>query len=162
MGRPKSTEEKKPKNKKVFIEDVNLETLANKVITKNKLDYLEQVRIKYVLVDQYISKTTVAQCMKASSELKYFGKLDYILKFSKIVWDQISDDAREIVLLHELLHILLTTNKEGEIKTKILDHDIKDFSTIISKYGLDWFKTFKIQVSSIMDLEPNATDNIKV
>jgi predicted metallopeptidase len=164
MGRPPNPnkQEKKPKNKKEFVESEELVQLAQKVIADNKLDYLDQVRIKYVLVDQFISSTTVAQCVKASKELKYFGKLDYVIKVSLDVWSQIDNKAREIILLHELLHILLTTNKEGDLNTKILDHDIKDFSIIIKKFGIDWFWNFKTIVSSVRDLDPSKTDNIKV
>lgn len=153
---------KKEKNLKNFIEDPSLVELANKVINENKLDYLNQVKIKYLLVDKYISKTCIGKCIKANKELKYFTQIDYIIEISKDVWDQIDDKAREIIIYHELLHILLKINREGKLTTKILDHDIKDFSTIIKKYGVDWFKKFKITVSSIRDLAPEAIDNIKV
>lgn len=163
MGRkPNPNKKEKVKNLKKFIEDESLVILANKVINANKLDYLNQVRIKYVLIDMYISKTCVGKCIRASKELKHFGNLDYIIEFSKDVWDKITDETKEIVMLHELLHILLKMNKSGDVDTKIFDYDIKDFSTIIKKYGVDWFKEFKIAVSSIRDLEPEATDNIKV
>ena len=160
--KPNPNKKEKVKNLKKFIEDPSLITIANKVIDDNKLDYLEQVRIKYVLIDMYISKTCVAKCIRASKELKHFGNLDYIIEISKDVWDKIDDVTRETVLLHELLHILLKMNKSGDLDTKILDHDIKDFSLIIKKYGVDWFKEFKIVVSSIRDLEPESIDNIKV
>ena len=162
MGRnPKQNkEEKKPKNKKEFIEDPSLITLANKVINTNKMDYLNQIRIRYVLVDQYISKTVVGKCVKASKELKHFAEMDYIIELSKDVWDKIDDETKEIVMYHELLHILLTVNKDGDLTTKIFDHDIKDFSSIIKKYGVDWFKEFKFAVASIRDLD--SSDGIKV
>lgn len=155
-----------PKGRKVvektFVEDATLEKLANKVIEENRLDYLDQVKIRYILVDPYITNTCVGKCIRASKELKYFGKLDYVIELSKDVWEKIDQKTKEIVMLHELLHILLKTNSNGDLNTKILDHDIKDFSLIIKKYGVDWFKKFKVEVSSIRDLDPTKTDNIKV
>ena len=65
-------------------------------------------------------------------------------------------------MLHLLLHILITTNKDGDLTTKIFDHDIKDFSTVITKYGIDELKNIKIAVSSIRDLDFTLTDNIKI
>lgn len=163
MGRkPNPNKVEKVKNLKKFIEDPDLIILANKVITENKLDYLNNVTIKYVLVDMYISKSSVGKCVRASKELKHFANIDYIIEISKDIYDLFDDKSREIVMYHLLLHILLTTNKEGDLTTKIFDHDVKDFSSVINKYGIDELKNIKTLVSSIRDLDVTSTDNIKI
>jgi len=163
MGRkPNTNKKEKVKNLKKFVEDPSLITLANKVINENRLDYLNQVRIKYVLVDQYISKTTVAKCIMASKELKHFGNLDYIVEISKTVFDKVDDATKELIMFHELLHILLKTNKNGDLVTKIMQHDVQDFSNIIKKHGVEWIKELRIAVTSIMDLDITKADDVKI
>jgi predicted metallopeptidase len=163
MGRkPNPNKVEKVKNKKEFIEDPALVTLANKCIDAYKLDYLNNVRIRYVLVDSYISKSTIAQCIKASNELKYFGKLDYVVKISKDIYDATDDETRELIMYHELLHILLSTNKSGDMVTKIMPHDIQDFSSLIKKAGVDWIKELRIATTSVRDMDVEKADNIKV
>jgi predicted metallopeptidase len=163
MGRKANPNKvEKVKNKREFIEDPDLITLANKVITSNKLDYLNQVKIRYVLVDSYISKTCIAKCVRASKELKYFAKIDYIIEISKDIWDNVTDEIKNLIMLHEHLHILLKTNKNGDLCTNLMQHDIQDFSTIIKKHGTDWIKGLKISTTSIRDMEVTKADNIKI
>jgi predicted metallopeptidase len=163
MGRkPNPNKKEKVKNLKIFIEDPSLITLANKVIETNKLDYLNQVKIRYILVDQYISTSTVAKCIKASKELKHFANIDYIIEISKTVFDKVTTETQELIMFHELLHILLTTNKEGDLVNKIMPHDIQDFSTIIKKNGVDWIKELRIATTSILNIDVEKADNIKI
>ena len=99
--------------KKTFIEDDDLETLGNKVITDKKMD-LSGIKIKYILVHPYISKTCVARCIKPHNELKYFGNFDYLIEFSENVYSGLTDQLKEIVIWHELKDILIKTDKEGK------------------------------------------------
>ena len=159
MGRKANPNKvEKPKNKKQFIESEELVSVANKVIADNSLDYLTQVHIQYVLVDMYISNTCIAKCVKANKELKFFAGIDYIVEFSKDVWDNVTEETQELIMLHELLHILLSVNKDGDLVTKLMQHDIQDFSTIIKKHGVDWIKELKLATTSIRDIEVTKCD----
>jgi predicted metallopeptidase len=162
MGRKALVKEVKEKNKKLFVEEPSLEELAKKVIKENKLDYVDKFKVKYILVDKYISKTCVAKCVRASKELKFFAGIDYIIEVSKDVWDKIDEETKSIVMYHELLHILGVINKDGDLVAKIADHNVKDFSGIIKKYGVEWFSEFKTAVSSIRDMDMSKSDGIKV
>ncbi len=73
-------------SKKEFIEDEELVEIANKVIKEFKLDNLNGVKIKYVLVSPNISKTVAGKCIKPNAELKYFGDFDYLIEFSNDLW----------------------------------------------------------------------------
>jgi hypothetical protein len=148
---------------KKFIESDELVDIANKVITENKLDYLNDVKIKYLLVDKQISKTCPCKVIKANDDLKYFSEMDYIVKFSFDIWSKIDDETKDALMLHCLCHLLVcTSEKDDERQLKIADHDIKDFALVVKKYGSDWFKTFKIAVSSIYDMKPDEVDRIKI
>ncbi len=148
--------------KKEFIEDESLNELANKVIEEKNLDYLNGVRIKYLLVTPNISKTVVGRCIKSSSELKYFSETDYIIEFSNDIWEKVDEKTKELVMYHELLHILIVNKEDGETSFQLAKHDVQDFSQILKHYGIDWFKNFSTQVASIHDMTPTEQDNISI
>ena len=148
--------------KKEFIEDESLIELANKVIEDNNLDYLNGIRIKYLLVSPQISKTCVGRCIRSSAELKYFAETDYLIEFSNKVWEKIDEKTKEIVMLHELKHILIINKEDGETVMSLAPHDVQDFSSILKKYGVDWFSNFSTQVSSVQDMTPAEKDKISI
>jgi len=146
---------------KEFIFDTDLDIMVRKVIVDNKLD-LNGVKIKSVLVAPYISKTVAGKCIKPNSELKFFCESDYLLEFSNDLWEKLKEETKEILVLHELKHILVTTDAKGETKFKIADHDVKDFYSIISKHGISWLDEIKTVSASIYDLQNGKQDKIKI
>jgi len=146
---------------KTFNEDEDLIVLANKVIAEHNLAYMNSVKCRYLLVEPNISKTTPGKCIKASNELKHFGQADYLIEFSQDIWESIDDPTREILMYHELQHILVKLVK-GKETFSILGHDINDFSTIVKKYGVDWFQQFKDIVAATYELEGSDKDKISI
>ncbi len=137
-----------------------LKELAKQVLDKEKLD-VEEAKIGYLLVDPYISKTTVGRCIRANKELKFFSKFDYIIEMSKEVWEQLDDKTKYVLMFHELLHVFIEHDeKTGEVKFLLKDHDVKDFYTIIKQFGIEWFSGLKTQVASIYDFEKEEDINI--
>jgi predicted metallopeptidase len=146
---------------KTFEEDESLVELANKVITEHKLDYMNSVIARYIFVVPNISKTVHGKCIRANNELKFFGKFDYLIEFSKEIWNSIDDKTKEILMYHELLHVLVKTSK-GQMVPSIAGHDLQDFYAVISKYGPDWFKDFKDIVAATYELQGLEKDKITV
>lgn len=146
---------------KTFIENEELLTLANRVIKDHGLEYINLVRVKYLLVDPYISKSVHGKCIKANNELKYFGKFDYLIEFSLKSWETLDDQTRYIIMYHELLHILVKEKKDKQILA-IANHDTQDFYSILKKYGIDWFKQFKDAVAATYELEGPDKDKITI
>jgi len=148
--------------KKEFIEDEDLVILANKVIKEHKMDHLDGIRIKFVLVSPNISKTCAGKCIKPNAELKHYGDLDYLIEFSEDIWNGIKDETKEILMWHELRHILVTADKDGNTQYKILDHDIKDFLSIIDRHGVDWIEHIRQTANSIHDFQNGEQDKMKM
>lgn len=147
---------------KQFTEDEDLITLANKVIDKHKLDHLNGIKIKFVLVSPHISKTCAGKCIKPNAELKYFGDFDFLIEFSEDLWFGLNDDVKELLMLHELKHIHITTNKNGDVKYSVTDHDVKDFYSIIEKHGIDWLDKIRHTAASIYDFQDGQQDKMKL
>jgi len=117
---------------------------------------IDGATIELVKIYPNISKTTVARVIRTSKELKLFSGCDLLVEFSGELWDVLNDDVKKIVMEHELLHVQCkVNNKTTEVTYHLVDHDVKDFKSIIEQYGIDWFS--EIQNKSI-ELYPVGTD----
>lgn len=147
---------------KNFIENEELLEIANKVIEEKGMDYLNNVRIKYVLATPNISKTNVAKCIKASDELRYFGGFDFLIEISNDIYEQIDEDMKEIIIYQSLLHICVINKEDGTVQLKLINHTVQNYSQIIKTYGDEWYGNLKTLLSSIHDLKPSDMDSIKI
>jgi predicted metallopeptidase len=149
--------------KKEFIEcDDEVIALANEVIDEHKLDYLNGVKIKYLFVSPNISKTVVGKCIRPNAELQYFSGFDFIIELSSDTFEGLTIETRKALLWHELKHILITTDKDGNTQYKIAPHDLNDFYNIVDALGLDWLNSIKVTAASVNDLTPDMQDKIKI
>lgn len=148
--------------KKEMVESQHLREVAEKVIKKEALESLNSVRIRYLLVSPEITKKTLARCIKANKEVEFFGDCDYIIEVGEKIWNALDEDRQHLLMFHELLHIKIGENKQGDLVLGIQDHDIKDFREIVSKYGIDWINELKDINSSIYDLEPGDQEDISL
>lgn len=140
-----------------------VEEVAQKVIVQENLKpSLMNAKIGYVVVSPYISKTTLARCIRTNRELSFFSKFDYIIEVSGDVWAKLEDQQKYILIYHELLHIDITTKKKGEVKYNLRDHSVKDFHSIIRKYGSDWFEAVKNKAATALELDGVAIDKLKL
>ena len=143
---------------KNLVEAPDLKTLADSVCIKEQLD-LDPANIGFVLVYPHISKRVAGRCILASKELKLFSGHDYIIEMSGELWDDLDEKIKYILMYHELLHVLpVYSEKKGEYAYKIADHDVKDFSSIIKKYGIEWFGELQELQASVYDLKPEERE----
>jgi len=145
---------------KTYTVSPEIRTIAEEVIKTEKVVNVEDAKIEYILVHPSIASHVVGRCYRTSKHTKFFSDFDYIIEFSGEAWDQISPETRRILVLHELMHILVKHDKYGKPQFSLRDHDVKDFSYIISKHGIDWFSDLKAQIASIYDLDPAQEEKI--
>ena len=63
--------------------------------------------------------------------------LDFILTFAYPTWKNLTDIQKYAVVDHELSHCQVESNEStGETKTKIISHDVEEFSSIVRRHGL--------------------------
>jgi hypothetical protein len=145
------------KKSKTILESKELEILGKKVIKAEEL-VIGEARIGYLFVDPYISKTTAGKCIRNNTELEYFSQCDFLIQMSKKLWDNITEEARYILMLHELMHIDFEVKYDKKLDQetyiyKIKDHDVKDFQVLIERYGINWLSVIKGQVAVDNDLD---------
>ena len=126
-------------------DDKDLRTLADKVIKKYDLlqtlkENKSQVRIGYQWSEKEKLKDGMlvfGDCEKVKDKLKEFIDQDFIITFYPCAKD-ISDKAREILMYHELRHIGIKHDENGNIYFFVVSHTIEDFRDIVEEYGIDW------------------------
>lgn len=96
-----------------------------------------KVRIGYCSSDQdkkQVDKLVFADCRKVPDLYKAFIPYDFII----CVYDPnamlLTDEQKEILMYHELLHCGIKTS--GELY--VVPHDVEEFDKIIDTHGLHW------------------------
>lgn len=118
-----------------------LRNLGRKVIRDNEdLRWINQqkIRVGYLMCDH--SKTLAGNrvvfgdCRKVQDVYKAFTNYDFLITFYEPNIISFSDEQKEILMYHELLHIGL----EPSGKLYVVPHDIEEFYPIIEHWGMDW------------------------
>ena len=91
--------------KKTYEVSSDVETVAKKVVTSKVME-LEPAVIKYVKVYPNITKKVAGRCILAHPMIKLFGDCDYVIQVSGDLWDELDEDRKEILMYHELLHVI--------------------------------------------------------
>lgn len=83
-------------------------------------------------------KKVLGQCEKIADKYKWAIPCDFTITIFEPNVEDLTEEQLKIVLLHELLHVGIEENKDGEEVYSTIPHDIEDFRLIIDRYGLDW------------------------
>jgi len=114
---------------------------------------LKDARIEVMAVYPHISKTTAARVVKCNNHSKIFGGFDYVVEVSGDIWDILPANVQKILMYHECEHMVVTYNKKLEASFRLRDHDLKDFRSVVGKYGLDWITTINDLVADEYEID---------
>lgn len=109
----------------------------------NNYESIANAKFMIVIVDPIINKKTIARIRTAGPHVKLFDDYDFIIEISNEHYIKFDNEVKKIILEHELCHAVGEFNTAGEVKYKIVDHDIKDFHNVVKKYGVDWLESLK-------------------
>lgn len=74
-----------------------------------------------------------ADCRKVNGTYTAYLPFDFIVTFYEPNIYHMSENQRQILMLHELRHIGI-----GERGLRIENHDIEDFRDILERFGIEW------------------------
>lgn len=104
-------------------------------------------------------RITLGITVKVDDRNYVYGGKDVLIEIGRDVWDQMDDELREVLIDHELSHIgvelddqgnsVLTNN--GRPKVFIKPHDIEEFQEILDRYG-DVHKKYRKAVEAMQAL----------
>jgi len=111
-------------------------------------------RFQLLIIYPNISNRVVARVCKSGRHVKLLNDYDYIVEFSGEIWDKLSKESKKLVMLHELRHVHIDYDRNGEPRYRLINHDVQDFYSILDKYGLDYIKELRQTAVSLNGKEP--------
>ena len=82
-------------------------------------------------------KTVFAECEKIPEKYKWSVPCDFTITVFLPNVERFSEEQKEILMYHELLHVGIDVDGNEE-KYRIIPHDIEEFRSVIEQFGLDW------------------------
>ena len=80
-------------------------------------------------------KIIYGMCRKIPDRDRWAILYDFVITIYEPNVEGWGEDKLRILLHHELLHVGMGN---GQVKYKIIPHDVEDFKEIINQYGIDW------------------------
>ena len=78
------------------------------------------------------------ECERVADKNKWAIPADFTITLYTPNCRGMSDEQVRIVLFHELLHVGIRLDRDGEEVYGVVPHDLQDFRAIVDRYGTDW------------------------
>jgi predicted metallopeptidase len=117
------------------VEDVDLiEGVRKKHKDDSNIKSIVEAKVLCAIGD--LAEDTVAMVKRVTDLWKVLGVTgDYVILLNENIWGKLNAQQKEAIIYHELLHCLGVVNKQGELKYKIVKHDIEEFGRVVAQYG---------------------------
>lgn len=99
------------------------------------------VRIAYLSSDAKKTshgKVVFGQCEKVPDRYKWAVPYDFAIVIYEPNVAGFGEERLRTLMLHELMHVGVFANEDGEEVYKIVPHDLEDFRSIVERFGMDW------------------------
>ncbi|MBQ9068995.1 MAG: hypothetical protein IJ131_08050 [Eggerthellaceae bacterium] len=99
------------------------------------------VRIAYLSSDAKKTshgKMVFGQCEKVPDRYKWAVPYDFAIVIYEPNVAGFGEERLRTLMLHELMHVGVYANEDGEEVYKIVPHDLEDFRSIVECFGMDW------------------------
>lgn len=102
----------------------------------------EELRILWLMNEKPFDEDTeeeahgvAGKCVKAPRLWHDITGYDFAIWIRKHFWNQWDADIRRAAVLHELLHIEVKRDKDGQARPAVRKHDVEDFVDVVRQYG---------------------------
>ena len=112
--------------------------IANDLIREYHTD-AAFANIHYIFKEEHQksgNKVVLGKCTKQSDKLKFLHGFDFIIEFAHDIWQELNDVQKKALILHELKHISIGEDADGNIKLKTSKHDLEEFRDVVEVFGL--------------------------
>lgn len=106
------------------------------------LDYIKMSGVSIIFLEsdcekKNSKKPVFGQCEKVADKYKWGIPCEFTITVFEPNVTEFTEDQIRILLFHELLHIGIDFNDDGE-KYYVVPHDLEDFKLIIDRFGTNW------------------------
>lgn len=102
----------------------------------------EQIRVLYLIntkpfdpMKDDITHDAIAKTVKAPRLWHDVTGYDAVIWARSYFWDQFTAEQQAAVALHELIHLDVEFDDDGQPKLRLRKHDVEDFNEVIRYYG---------------------------
>jgi len=129
-----------------YEESTNLKNLGESLIAKHHKNF-GKIKICYEFRDEASisnGRVIAGRCIRVDDRNYTIHGYDIIIEIAKDVWTEATDNYRTAIMDHELSHIAIRFEDDGEpardassnrIKTYLKHHDIEEFADVLERYG---------------------------
>lgn len=127
------------------ISEVYAEIGSDLIKTEDALAYIRNSNVSIIYLSSEHKKTgnhkkIHAQCEKIADKYKWGIPCDFTITVFEPNVEGMTDEQLRILIFHELLHIGIEVDDEGEENYSCVPHDLEDFKLIIDRFGTEWDK----------------------
>jgi len=83
-------------------------------------------------------KPVLGQCERVPDRWKWAVPADFAITIFEPNVAGMTERQLRTLLLHELMHVGISTNKDGDEVYRCVPHDLEDFRAIVEHFGYDW------------------------
>lgn len=131
----------------IIMESKEIADLADEVIEEHKdLWWIVRsgVRIAFLRsskLKKSKGRLVCGECILVKENYKWCCPYDFMIVLYGPNTAGMTGEQLKILLWHELLHVGMSMNIDGEPVYRIVSHDVEDFRVILNKHGFDWAGT---------------------
>ena len=83
-------------------------------------------------------KPVYGECEKVASKWKWSVPADFTITVYEPNVAEMDEGKLQVVIYHELLHVGISYDKDGNEVHSIVPHDINEFTAVAERFGIDW------------------------
>lgn len=125
-------------SKEKYWESDEAQSIAADLIPKHH-KHLKAADIAYMFQDKARKSgnfVVLGTARKAREIDKKLHGFDFVMCIAHDTWGNLSEDEQIKLVDHELCHMSYKLDKAGNVVYICIDHDVKDFKSIIERYGV--------------------------
>ena len=83
-------------------------------------------------------RAVYGDCEKVPDKWKWSVPADYAIIVYEPNVAEMDEGKLQVVIYHELLHVGISYDKDGNEVHSIVPHDINEFTAVAERFGIDW------------------------
>ena len=83
-------------------------------------------------------RAVLGQCERVPDRWKWAVPADFCITVFEPNVAGMTDDQLSVLILHELLHVGVFENKDGDEVYRTVPHDLEDFREVVERFGMGW------------------------
>ena len=83
-------------------------------------------------------RDVLGQCERVPDRWKWAVPADFAITVFEPNVAGMTERQLRILIYHELLHVGISQNKDGEEVYRCVPHDLEDFRAVVDTFGADW------------------------